>query len=394
MRQTAVVLLLALTALVGCQPTSGPGEPAAPAEPGPGTQTTEPTAPAPPAVTPPAAPAPAVPAVPVKPAAKVEGDVLVNGHFDKGGDWWVANPKSLKVVRDTESVVKNSAASARIEVAASDTPFHVTQWVENAKPGQAYELTGSFRTEMLEGDLLIQLSTSSSADPANRTFVNFGPVTGTQGWTDFALRTTVPDDADTLAVIVTSRPDAPAQGTIWVDEFALVEAKGEPKEPQNLVKNGGFEEGPLYFWDNPGELVVEADREVKARKGNQSLRVDLTGKGEEDAYLQQWVTEFTPGDTYEVKGWLCTENLPGDVFLQVLTVQGEDDDAEKTVKTSGRVRATTDWREVKATVETTEDTSTLAIQVYYAPAEGIDGVDPDGDITVWVDEVTLEPVSE
>ncbi len=398
MRKTTVLVILALTWMVGCSKApSVPDDASAPPESSaPARTETEPgapvaTAPDEPAVEPAQRAEPAEPAEPAPPAPKVAGDLLVNGGFDRGGDWWSIAPETLTVERDPEGAQDDSGGCARIEVTASDAPFNVTQWVHDVEPGRMYQLRGLVRIEDLEGDLIIQLSTASSEDPAKRTFQDFGPLSGTQGWTSFALRTVVPDDADTLAVIITSRPDTPAAGLIWVDEFSLVALDEEPEPSVNLLQNGGFEEGPLYHWENPAELRCEADRVNKMRAGNQSLRIDMTDVADSPAYLRQWVKDITPGTTYEVSGWFRSENLPGEAFLIALVKNS--DGSEESVK-SYFARRTVDWRKLDLTIEAGEDADQIAVQVYYTPDPDLDNVDRDAECAFWVDQLRMVPVTE
>lgn len=400
MRKTTLLVILALTWMVGCsqEPSvpddaSAPPEASAPAQTETQTKPAAPdaTAPEEPAVEPEPAAKPAEPAAPATPAPKVAGDLLVNGGFDRGADWWSVTPETLTVERDPEGAHDDAGACARIEVTASDAPFNLTQWVHDVEPGRTYQLRGLVRIEDLEGDLIIQLSTASSEDPAKRTFQDFGPLSGTQGWTSFTLRTVVPDDADTLAVIITSRPDAPAAGLIWVDEFSLVALDEAPEAPVNLLQNGGFEEGPLYHWENPMELACQADRVNKVRAGNQSLRVDMTGVADSPAYLRQWVKDITPGTTYEVSGWFRSENLPGEVFLIALVKNS--DGSEESAK-SYFARRTVDWRKLDLTIEAGDDAEQIAVQVYYTPDPELDNVDRDAECAFWVDQLRMVPVTE
>lgn len=398
MRKTTLLVILALTWMVGCsQEPSVPDDASAPPEASAPAQTeTEPgtpdaTAPEETAVEPEPAAEPARPAALAGPAPKVAGDLLVNGGFDCGGDWWRGAPRSLSVQREPEGAQDDTGGCARIEVTASDAPFNVTQWVRDIEPGRTYQLRGLVRIEDLEGDLIIQLSTASSEDPAKRTFQDFGPLSGTQGWTSFALRTVVPDDADTLAVIITSHPDAPAAGLIWVDEFSLTALDEEPQASVNLLQNGGFEEGPLYHWENPAELACEADRVNKMRAGNQSLRVDMTDVADSPVFLRQWVKDITPGTTYEVSGWFRSENLPGEAFLIALVKNS--DGSQESMK-SYFARRTVDWRKLDLTVEAGEDAEQISVQVYYAPDPELDNVDRDADCAFWVDQLRMVPVTE
>jgi carbohydrate binding protein with CBM4/9 domain len=75
-----------------------------------------------------------------------------------------------------------------------------------------------------------------------------------------------------------------------------------PSNTTNLAQNGGFEDGDKGWWRSPSATVV-SDRPYR---GSKSARVS-----NQDGFLQK-ISGLTPGDTYQVSGYLR------------VTAQGED----------------------------------------------------------------------
>lgn len=391
MVRTALLLALALTLATGCGPATTDPDSAAPAE---RTDTHGETeglgaiasAPEPPAPEP----------EPEPPDPRVPGDLLTDGAFEEGITWWETDPADLTAVQDADHPVRPGATAVRIAATAS---FSLTQHVTETVPGQCYELAGAFRTEDLEGALNIQpvpLSAGVPMEvPAEAPAVTLtAPVSGTQGWSEFSLRTETPPGADGLAVTVTVESEGPTSGLVWLAAFSLLPCESEAGYPAAIqLVNGGFDDetDPAAAWENPDEAPVDADRAIKARAGSQSLRVHLAGRAYAPARLLQWVEAPVPGAVYELTGWLRTDQLPGEVSLAVLT-GGDRETAERLACTTG-LSETLDWREVGLVFDLPEDADALAVEVGYAPDAGSEEVDPDAPCGFWVDEVSLRLAS-
>lgn len=386
MVRTALLLALALALATGCGPATTVPDSAAPAE-----RTDRhgetgdlgaiASAPEPPAPEP----------EPEPPDPRVPGDLLADGAFEEGIAWWETDPADLTAVQDADRPVRPGATAVRIEATA---PFSLTQHVAGIIPGQPYELAGAFRVEDLEGALSIQLLPLSDGVPMEAPAATMAPVSGTQGWTDFSLRTETPADADGLAVTVTVESEGSTSGIVWLAAFSLLPCADQAADAAaSLLVNGGFDDetDPAAAWENPNEAQVDADRAIKARAGSQGLRVELAGRADAPARMVQWVEAPVPGAVYELTGWLRTDSLPGEVSLAILA-GGDRESAERLARTSG-LRETTDWREVGLVFDLPEDADALAVEVGYAPDAGSEEVDPDVPCGFWVDEVSLRLAS-
>ncbi len=386
MVRTALLLAFTLTLATGCGPATTDRDSAAPAEHTDahrGTGDDEAIAPV--------AEIPAPEPEPEPPEPRVPGDLLTDGAFAEGIAWWEAEPADLAATQDAELPVRPGVTAVRI---AATGAFSLAQHVTEAVPGQCYELTGAFRVDDLESALSVQLLPLSDDVAMEAPAAATAPVSGTQGWTQFSLRTETPPDVDGLAVTVTVETEGLAGGVVWLAAFSLLPSETEAGDPAaNQLLNGGFDDetGPAAAWENPDEAPVDADRAIKARAGSQSLRMHLAGRADAPARLLQWVEAPVPGAVYELTGWLRTDRLPGDVSLAVLA-GGDREAAERLACTTG-LGETLDWREVGLVFDLPEDAGALAVEVGYAPDAGSEEIDPDAPCGFWVDEISLRLAS-
>jgi len=386
MVRTALLLAFALALATGCGPATTEPDSAAAPEHADDHRDAEDLGAVAPAVEPPA-PEPE----PEPPDPKVPGDLLTDGAFDEGITWWEADPADLAATEDAGFPVRPGSTAVRIEATA---PFSLAQHVTEVVPGQCYELAGAFRTEDLEGALSIQLLPLSDGAPMETPAATTAPVSGTQGWTEFSLRTETPPDADGLAVRVALASEGLAGGVVWLAAFSLLPCGSEaPDAATNLLENGSFEDeaDPAASWENPDEAPVDADRATKARAGWQSLRVRLAGRADAPVRLAQRVEAAVPGAVYALKGWLRTDRLPGEVFLAVST--GDASDATEIIARTSGLRETTDWREVGLMFDLPEEDGAPTILVCYTPEAEPEGIDPATPWGFWVDELSLSLVS-
>lgn len=328
---------------------------------------------------------------PEPPEPRVPGDLLIDGAFEEGITWWETDPADSAATEDAEFPVRPGATAVRIEATA---PFSLTQHVTEVVPGQCYELAGAFRAEDLEGALSIQLLPLSDGVAMEAPAAATAPVSGTQGWTEFSLRTETPPDADGLAVRVALASEGLAGGVVWLAAFSLLPCGNDAADAAaNVLANGGFdnESDPAAGWENPDDAPLDADRAIKARAGSQSLRVRLAEPTDAPVRLAQRVETAVPGAVYALKGWLRTDSLPGEVFLAVST--GDAPDATEIIARTSGLRETTDWREVGLVFDLPEEVGAPTILVCYTPDAEQEGVDPATPGGFWVDELSLSLVS-
>ena len=169
---------------------------------------------------------------------------------------------------------------------------------------------------------------------------------------------------------------------------------GEPTgqrltEGEDLLKNGGFEEGAIESWIGLSAPGQSFDAQIKA-EGQLSLRIDSPGQSG-DVFIRQYLTRSTNGirplGRYRLRGQMKAEALPSAADIRVL--------AGKNMRsvyvgemTENCISGTQDWTEF--TIDFTVAAEASAICVAISCDRPVPPAQPSG--TLWVDALSLRPL--
>ncbi|MFN7922994.1 MAG: hypothetical protein U0Q16_23020 [Bryobacteraceae bacterium] len=301
------------------------------------------------------------------------------GAFPAG---WRSNGPA-DVVTD-ETVVHRGKYSARFERKPSSvrtfTDLFVMIPVDFA--GKTIELRAFAKTEDLTGQIAINLLGSSQNRPPLEGNSWHLPYGGTTDWTEYRLRIPAAPEADDIYFQLYMN----GTGKVWFDDLQLlVDGKpiadapagipsgiptSQPLTRQEVSDTSGFENGtpgllPDRWSDNLSGAVAVDD--AVAHSGAHSVRIERgpfsTG---ENAYLSMTVPMDFAARKIEVRVFAKTENVSGFVHLSVFERASEGGpflDAA-TAPSSGVVRGTTDWKELRTIIPARADAKLLLVRLY------------------------------
>jgi hypothetical protein len=222
-----------------------------------------------------------------------------------------------------------------------------------------------------------------------------------QNWTQYRIPvTTLPGGTTRIFFYLLIE----GEGTVWFDEFSFSEAGVEvplggqaplrdedyagirlddANLPENLLTNGGFEEGLKGWQLLPPDYSAEVDETV-AHTGKCSFRFDA--KEFTGGYLWQ-CAEIDPRRYYRISLWAKTDGLTGYFFTHLLPFNRHDvpmgwhgaNHASEHHYVTGK---TNGWEE---RVLVTRFAPEAAAVVIYPRVEDTIG-------TVWIDDIVIQPL--
>ena len=261
-------------------------------------------------------------------------ELLPNGSFEEGeGDefvgWEKFNGAELLTATTADNAVRSGSRALLAEGAGADawrtqmasaelptevgTEYHVTMWIkgEPSTPG----VGGSVR-----------ISTQSPAGDAM-----YGPdMTVSEEWQAYEWTFTANDVATRIVLDLGA-----TEGAIYhIDDVSVEAPPAEPTVPnQNMVNNGGFEEGDgddLVGWEvlNGADLVTATTEDEEVHSGDRAMQAIGAGG---DPWLTQIASDPITteiGTSYLVTMWIKGESgSPGVGGVIRLSTQSPEGDA-------------------------------------------------------------------
>jgi len=242
------------------------------------------------------------------------------------------------------------------------------------------------------------------------------PVKGTSDWTKVSTRFVVPEGTGVVRVRagLSSKDNKGAKA--WLDDLSLVKVsrsanesnkneatKSEaPKAPGgSLLANGGFEQSrddssdpESWFatrWPKtPGHFLMDSSSSV-AHSGKRSVTVEIGDSHPDDqrvAYNWTAVAQgWKVGETYELSGWIKTENVKKTAFImaQFWNEEGKMIGGA-TTQFVAPVKGTTDWTRASTRLKVPEGTDVVRIRA------GLSSQDNRG-AKAWLDDISLTKVA-
>jgi beta-lactamase regulating signal transducer with metallopeptidase domain len=181
--------------------------------------------------------------------------------------------------------------------------------------------------------------------------------------------------------------------------------KAEPaKAPAgSLLANGGFEESQDYSTDpegwfatrwpkTPGHYLLSASKSL-AHGGKRSVVVEIGDSHPDTRVDYNWTAVakgWKAGETYELSGWIKTENVKQTAFIMA-QFWSEEGASKKmiggaTTQMTHPVKGTTDWTRVTTRLRVPEGTGEVRIRA------GLSSQDNRG-AKAWLDDISLVKVS-
>lgn len=369
----------------------------------------------------------------VEPAKTSTESLLPNGGFEDVQEnssdpqaWFATRlPKTVgyMLMGSSKSVAHSGQRSVFVEVGENHPDLRVDyNWTVEAtgwKAGEVYELSGWIKTENAKGPGFL-MAQCWSEDRKHALGYSERPcnVTGTTDWTRVSTLLRVP--AGTASVRIraglTSQDNKGAKA--WLDDISLVKvspnANGRYRNPSAkkesaplpgglLLANGGFEElqersGDPQAWygtripPTAGHFVLASSS--IAHSGQRSAVVEIGDNHPDDrrvAYNWTAVAQgWKVGETYELSGWVKTEDVQHPAFVMAQFWNGEGVDKKlighATTQTAYPVKGTTDWTRVTTRLKVPEGTEELRIRA------GLSSLDNRG-AKAWLDDISLVKVN-
>jgi beta-lactamase regulating signal transducer with metallopeptidase domain len=174
---------------------------------------------------------------------------------------------------------------------------------------------------------------------------------------------------------------------------------------QSLLANGGFERSrddsndPVSWFatrwpKTPGHYLMAASSSV-AHGGKRSVFVEIGDSHPDDQRVHyNWTTvaqHWQPGETYELSGWIKTEDVKKTAFIMVQFWDEEGKDGKiiggATTQYSSPVTGTTDWTRASTRLKVPEGTGAVRIRAGLS-SEGNRGA------KAWFDDISLAKVAD
>jgi beta-lactamase regulating signal transducer with metallopeptidase domain len=204
-----------------------------------------------------------------------------------------------------------------------------------------------------------------------------------------------------LISLATIRIQAAGQSPASESETAQVEPSTAPGA--SLLPNGGFEDSQDYSTDpeawfatrwpkTPGHFLMSATNSV-AHGGKRSVFVEIGDSHPDSPVAYNWTAVakgWKAGQTYELSGWLKTENATRTAFIMAQFWSEEGANKKMiggaTTQFSHPVKGTTDWTRVSTRLTVPQGTGELRIRA------GLSSQDNRG-AKAWLDDISLVPVA-
>jgi beta-lactamase regulating signal transducer with metallopeptidase domain len=363
-----------------------------------------------------------------EPANAPAVSLLANGGFEEIQEsndpqgWFATRIQQTAghFVLTSSSVAHSGKRSVVVEIGDSHPDMRVDyNWTAEAKgwkAGETYELSGWIRTENAKGPGFIMAQCWSedgkkalgySEKPCN--------VTGTTDWTRVSTLLRVPEGTGSVRIRagLTSQNNKGAKA--WLDDLSLVKVSRSANESSKnksakneagaaLLANGGFEEiqensGDPEAWfgtriqQTAGHFVLASSS--VAHSGKRSAVVEIGDSHPEQRVAYNWTAVakgWQAGETYELSGWVKTENAKQTAFIMA---QFWDEETQEkrgkmiggaTTQMASPIQGTTDWTRVSTRLKVPEGTKVVRIRA------GLSSQDNRG-AKAWFDDLSLVKVA-
>jgi tetratricopeptide (TPR) repeat protein len=167
---------------------------------------------------------------------------------------------------------------------------------------------------------------------------------------------------------------------------------GGPKDPPNILFNGGFEEDPTgvaFDWriETSGQFRTGIDDAV-AHDGKRSLRADFLGAANL-SYVNVTQLAVAPAGEYNFRAWIRTDGITTNECprLEVLDLEQP---SRLDVRTGGFC-GSQDWTFVNQRFKVSAATFLIAVRVVRQPSAKFDNKIAG---TFWLDSVSVEPAAD
>ena len=137
-------------------------------------------------------------------------------------------------------------------------------------------------------------------------------------------------------------------------------------ETENLLANGGFEQGTQNWKTNPLKLppgvAAEAAEDV-AKGGSRSARLNVEGSAKTSFYaLTQEIPAPEAGARLRLRAWVRTNNLrDGGAYAALTFWHADGTRFEKQVRQTETVRDNVDWKQISAIAEVPKDAKAVRV---------------------------------
>jgi len=325
------------------------------------------------------------------------------GYWDEAGwrdgDWHQGGTEGMSFDRQTKF---HGRSSLRVEGAADQTRFALQLGGFPVDRAQVYVFRAAVKTQEVVGEAALAVQVHSATEPGP--FLDLGPgakLSGTHDWTWLEVRVTnFPANAARMYPYVWVK----GTGTAWFDEVSLAEEGvtvplggqkplteadyaglrfDDATMPENLLANGGFEQGVEGWYLESGKPVVE---EATAAEGKKSLRFDGFA---ECSYSVVQRVRIDPRRAYRLSVRQKTALTAGLSCLQVIAFKADGSGfgwwfAQDHTWEFLYGRGTQDWHEQSLVLrEFPPETDFINVYLVLQDALG----------TVWFDDVRLTPLS-
>ncbi len=366
----------------------------------------------------------------VEPGKEAAASLLPNGGFEEidgsnDPDSWFGTrlPGTAgHYVLASSSVAHSGKRSAVVEIGTSHPDMRVDyNWTAVAKgwkAGETYELSGWIKTENAKGPGFIMAQCWSEDEKRILGYSQKAcEVRGTTDWTRVSTLLKVPEGTGVVRIRAGLTSQGNKGAKAWLDDVSLVLASPSSKqlytyefggnEPSrargaSLLANGGFEEvqensnDPEAWFgtripQTAGHFVLASSS--VAHGGKRSAVVEIGDSHPDRPVAYNWTADakgWKAGETYELSGWIKTENVKHTAFIMAQFWNNEGTDKKMiggaTTQFTNPVKGTTDWTRVSTRLTVPEGTKVVRIRAGLS-SQGNPGA------KAWLDDISLVKVS-
>ncbi len=367
-----------------------------------------------------------------EPAKATAAALLANGGFEEVGEN-SRDPQSWFATRvpDTaghyllasSAVAHSGQRSVVLEIGDSHPDRRVDyNWTAKAngwKTGETYELSGWIKVENAKGPGFL-MAQCWSEDEKRIIGYSQSPctVTGTTDWTRVRTLLKVPEGTGSVRIRAGLTSEGNQAAKAWFDDISLVmvqqsapalnkskPAKNEtaPSPDASLLANGDFEEvqensdDPQAWFgtrvpQTAGHFLLASSS--VAHGGQRSAVVEIGENHPDRRVAYNWTAVakgWKAGETYELSGWIKTENVkqPAFIMAQFWSEEGMNGKmlGGATTQTAHPVKGSTDWTRVSTRLKVPEGTGVVRIRAGLS-SQGNSGA------KAWLDEISLGKVTD
>jgi beta-lactamase regulating signal transducer with metallopeptidase domain len=364
--------------------------------------------------------------------AKAPAALLANGSFEEIQEssndpqaWFATRiPQAAgHFVLASSSVAHSGKRSVVVEIGDSHPDTRVDyNWTAEAKGwkvGETYELSGWIKTENAKGPgfLMAQCWSEDGKRPVG---YSQSPceVRGTADWTRVSTLLRVPEGTASVRIRAGLTSQGNKGAKAWIDDLSLVKVSRSANEENKnksaknkaaglpgglLLANGGFEEiqensndPEAWFGTRIAKTAghyLLASSSV-AHGGKRSAVVEIGDSHPDRRVAYNWTAEakgWKAGETYELSGWIKTENAKNTAFIMAQFWDGEGENPKMiggaTTQFSSPVKGTTDWTRASTRLTVPEGTKVVRIRAGLS-SQGNPGA------KAWLDDISLVAVAK